>query len=668
MKKLALLFIFVSFSLSAQITGKPDQHLYGVVTKTLSIGETFPQTNNSTIFQSKIEDTSLGGEIANTFFDIERSTNPTGSGYYYGAFKRITRSGTDNETGTKGLDITVQKTGNFNSTVLYGQDLKTTLTGGGTTSFVIGQVLRVKALGTETLNVNGVVRAQSADIEINNPNYTGYIQTMHPTLELKKGNITGGEIIFMDFDIDSSDPELNVTGDLTYLAGGGGSDVEAMKGILATNGHKFRFIHNQGTTESDFGGIINYTAPLSSYATATNKALTNIEYIESLNYIGGTGTTNYLQKATAAGTIGDSQVFDNGTNVGIGTVNPINTLDLGKTTNQAISITSSTNNKAYVAAWQDNLILGVNRNPSSGAYQTTSKGAGSIGISSSVSGSSISLSTSNTVNSIPTNRVEITKDGNVGIGTNTPTAKLDVSGQAKFSDEVFSNVTNAQIDAAVGTVLVTRDYLSGLEAIDEGNGIGWRFIGTDPANYGNIGFNAVDLGASDSASSTKGATGSYSFNSGANGTASGAYSFNSGLNGLSSSRSSFNSGNLGQATGSYSFNSARFGYAPSLSETNMGAFSTIYTPVSSASFIGEDRLFNIGNGTGDTNRSNAVTILKNGKTGIGYDNFETTTSDALLQVNGSIESTDSIILKDTQNTNRYRITVVNGVLTTTLIP
>jgi hypothetical protein len=40
------------------------------------------------------------------------------------------------------------------------------------------------------------------------------------------------------------------------------------------------------------------------------------------NPVTGTGTTNYLPKFTGASTIGNSQVFDNGTNVGIGTATP----------------------------------------------------------------------------------------------------------------------------------------------------------------------------------------------------------------------------------------------------------------------------------------------------------------------------------------------------------
>jgi hypothetical protein len=42
----------------------------------------------------------------------------------------------------------------------------------------------------------------------------------------------------------------------------------------------------------------------------------------------GTGTTNFLTKFTAANTIYNSQIFDNGTNIGIGTVSPVSRLHL----------------------------------------------------------------------------------------------------------------------------------------------------------------------------------------------------------------------------------------------------------------------------------------------------------------------------------------------------
>jgi len=47
------------------------------------------------------------------------------------------------------------------------------------------------------------------------------------------------------------------------------------------------------------------------------------------------------------------------------------------------------------------------------------------------------------------------------------------------------------------------------------------------------------------------------------------------------------------------------------------------------------RLFVVGNGFGA--KSDALTVLRNGKTGIDIDNFETTVSDAKLQVNGTVK-------------------------------
>jgi hypothetical protein len=45
-------------------------------------------------------------------------------------------------------------------------------------------------------------------------------------------------------------------------------------------------------------------------------------------YISGNGTTNYVSKFTAAGIIGPSQIFDNGTRVGIGTASPAAKVDI----------------------------------------------------------------------------------------------------------------------------------------------------------------------------------------------------------------------------------------------------------------------------------------------------------------------------------------------------
>lgn len=58
--------------------------------------------------------------------------------------------------------------------------------------------------------------------------------------------------------------------------------------------------------------------------------------------------------------------------------------------------------------------------------------------------------------------------------------------------------------------------VTGLEAIDEGNGVGWRLIGRDPDNYGNIGLNAIDFSNSDAVSTERGSTGENSITFGNN--------------------------------------------------------------------------------------------------------------------------------------------------------
>ena len=59
--------------------------------------------------------------------------------------------------------------------------------------------------------------------------------------------------------------------------------------------------------------------------------------------IDGSGTTNYVAKFTDANTIADSQIFDNGTNLGIGTTTPLGTANY-----RALTIAASTGGELYL--------------------------------------------------------------------------------------------------------------------------------------------------------------------------------------------------------------------------------------------------------------------------------------------------------------------------------
>jgi len=189
-----------------------------------------------------------------------------------------------------------------------------------------------------------------------------------------------------------------------------------------------------------------------------------------------------------------------------------------------------------------------------------------------------------------------------------------------------------------------------LKRYDEGNGVGYRLADSDPNNHGNIGKNAVDLSYSNAPSTINGATGDYSYAQGINTKASGfsssaqggdteakgyashaegldtnatseashaegkntiASGYASHAEGESTEASGYASHAEGQrtiASGEYSHSEGLKNYARSEAEFSGGEYGTDYTPANDAT----DRLVNFGNGTSNSNRSDAFTIFKNG--------------------------------------------------------
>jgi len=186
----------------------------------------------------------------------------------------------------------------------------------------------------------------------------------------------------------------------------------------------------------------------------------------------------------------------------------------------------------------------------------------------------------------------------------------------------------------------------GLTAINEGNGIGWRLAGviTDgEEGYGDIGNNATDLSVSDANGASLiypyGATGIGSFATGVNTIAFGDYANAIGFGTLASGARAFASGRDTQASGSnstamgvFSNASGEVSFAIGASAEASGNYASAigrgskaessYSTVigrynfgggNNSSWIESDPLFEIGNGTSDSNRSNALTVYKNGQ-------------------------------------------------------
>jgi hypothetical protein len=179
------------------------------------------------------------------------------------------------------------------------------------------------------------------------------------------------------------------------------------------------------------------------------------------------------------------------------------------------------------------------------------------------------------------------------------------------------NIDDIQEDKA----LITKEYAdlnlvnSGLETLDEGNGTGWRLTGRDTNNYGNIGFNAIDLSFANSAFDT-GAIGEFSIATGSFTTASGPNAIAMGTGTIASG---YGAVAMGVDTNANAYTSVALGrYNIGGGDDQNNWFST-------------DPLFEIGIGTDNTNRANALTILKNGIiTAPGFDLNEITDAKALI--------------------------------------
>lgn len=162
------------------------------------------------------------------------------------------------------------------------------------------------------------------------------------------------------------------------------------------------------------------------------------------NPVTGTGTANYIPKLTGTSTIGNSIIYETGGNVGIGTTNPnfhLTVTDGSIPEPSSVSIISG----PTISVQGDGKAYFMGRDVTNDIEFIMGTSSSGVAFAGAMTAHDFALRTNNV------DRIIIEENtGNVGIGTTTPSAKLDVNGNFEVNgNKFFVNATSGQVGIGV---------------------------------------------------------------------------------------------------------------------------------------------------------------------------------------------------------------------------
>jgi len=273
-----------------------------------------------------------------------------------------------------------------------------------------------------------------------------------------------------------------------------------------------------------FSGDVNVSGNVtaSGYITGTTGLCMNTDCRTSWGQITGltgSGTLNYISKWTSSGTLGNSQIFDNGTNVGIGTTGPTQKLDIngdlkvgggdiygGITGGVAGIWRYSTTYPDYGIFYSDLSVDRIDFSPNGGGTSTPAMSISGTNVGIGTTSPAIKLAIGDTDTGIQwisdgnlgiyTNgaeRIRINSSGNVGIGTTAPVNKLHVNENIGATGWIGAGCESSCESSGGYAILYPSGYLSLNGANIYGLSSGNVGIGTTSPSYklhvsGDVGF------------------------------------------------------------------------------------------------------------------------------------------------------------------------------------
>jgi len=390
-------------------------------------------------------------------------TKPTGSTNYIQNIAKVARVGTASE----GSLIV--------SSILRTNDIPNLADGQvwvGSTTYPVGTDFNLQEVtdgGNTTTNSIGIgVLSPSAFLEIANPTYSDATvllgrQAGYPTIQ---GNGTsGGQWLMLDSNGGYLALNNHVTDNVVLAWGGGdvaignGSPAARLhiKGSGNTSATTALLVENSSGTDT-FKILNDGQAQLGNYGSGTftgtvSKVLaveSNGNIIETtlsdLSGVDGSGTANYLSKWSDSDTLTDSVIYDNGTNIGIGTSTPSNTLEV-----------AGPDSSTGTIKWQN----AGSRKP--GYLYSDSAGVAIYDTTLSTAG--IYLAGNNRIDFRVngSERMRITSAGDIGIGTSTVT---NSTGYVRVSmDDTSGSILEHKVNGTVSSRLITSAGLAELETI-----------------------------------------------------------------------------------------------------------------------------------------------------------------------------------------------------------